>query len=95
MIRPILKKTAYELYKERKPKISHLRTFGCPCFIHNNGKRDIGKLDPKSDEGSFMGYTSKPKKYRVFFNKRSLYKFNKCLQGRDRLICNNFLIVGI
>ena len=54
-------KTAYELYKEKKPKISHFRTFGCPCFIHNNGKRDIGKLDAKLDEGIFMGYTSKPK----------------------------------
>ena len=71
MIRPILKKTAYELFKGKKPKISHFRTFGCPCFIHNNGKRNIGKLDAKSDEGIFMGYASKPKGYRVF-NKRTL-----------------------
>ena len=29
LIRPILKKNPYELYKGRKPNISHLRFFGC------------------------------------------------------------------
>ena len=28
-IGPILNKTPYELYKGRKPNISHLRVFGC------------------------------------------------------------------
>jgi len=38
LIRPIIKKTPYELYKGRKPNISHLRVFGCKCFVLNNGK---------------------------------------------------------
>ena len=38
LIRPILKKTPYELYNGRKPNISHLRVFGCKCLILNNGK---------------------------------------------------------
>ena len=50
LIRPILKKTPYELYKGRKPNISHLRVFGCKCFVLNNGKDNLGKFDPKSDE---------------------------------------------
>ena len=29
LIRPILKKTPYELYKGREPNISHLRVFVC------------------------------------------------------------------
>jgi len=28
LIRPLLKKTSYELYKGKKPNISHLRVFG-------------------------------------------------------------------
>jgi len=51
LIRPILKKTPYELYRGRKPNISHLRAFGCKFFILNNGKDNLGKFDPKSDEG--------------------------------------------
>ena len=63
-------KTSYELIKGRKPNISHLRTFGCKCFIHNNGKDNLGKFDPRSDEGIFVGYSSNSKAYRVY-NKRT------------------------
>jgi len=45
LIRPILKKTPYELYKGRKLNISHLRVFGCKCFVLNNGKDYLGKFD--------------------------------------------------
>ncbi|XP_061367426.1 uncharacterized protein LOC133310512 [Gastrolobium bilobum] len=71
MIRPSLKKTPYELLKRRKPSIVHFRTFGCKCFVHNNGKDNLGKFDPRSDEGVFLGYSSKSKAYRVY-NKRTM-----------------------
>ena len=71
MIRPILNKTPYELLKGRKPNIMHLRTFGCRCFVHNNGKNALGKFDPRSDEAIFLGYSSHSKAYKVF-NKRTL-----------------------
>jgi len=38
LIRPILKKTPYELFKGRKPNISSLKVFGCKCFILNKVK---------------------------------------------------------
>src|ERR1044072_8308269 len=57
LARPILKKTPYEIYKGRKPNISHLHVFGCKCFVHNNGKDNLGKFDAKSDEGIFLGYS--------------------------------------
>ena len=69
-IRPMLLKTPYELYKGRK-NISHLRSFDCKCFILNNEKHLIGKMDAKSDEAIFMGYALNSKAYRVF-NKTSL-----------------------
>ena len=64
-------KTHYELWKGRKPNISHLRPFGCTSFIHNNGKDNLGKFDAKSDEGILVGYSLNGKAYRVF-NKRTL-----------------------
>ena len=71
MIKPILNKTPYELFKGRKPNITHLRVFGCKCYVHNNGKDALGKLDPRSDEAIFLRYSSHSKAYKVF-NKRTL-----------------------
>ena len=66
MLRPMLKKTPYELLNGRVPNISHLRIFGCKCFVHNNDKDSLGKFDPRSDEGIFLGYSSRSKAYKMF-----------------------------
>jgi len=71
LIRPILKKTPYELFRGRKPNLSHLKVFGCKCFILNNGKDNLGKFDSKSDEGIFLGYSQHGHVYRVY-NKRTM-----------------------
>ena len=55
-LRKKLDKTPYELYNGRKPNLAHLHIFECKCFVHNNGKDNLGKFDPKSDEGIFLGY---------------------------------------
>jgi len=66
LIRPILKKTPYELFKGRKPNISHFRVFGCKCFILNNGKDNLGKFDSKANGGIFLGYSSQSHAYRAY-----------------------------
>ena len=71
IIRPILKKTHYELYKGRKPNISHLRVFGCKCFVLNNNKDSLGKFDARADEAILLSYSLHSKAYRVF-TKRTL-----------------------
>jgi len=58
LIRSILKKTPYELFKGRRPVLSHLKVFGCKFFILNNGKESLGKFDAKVDEGVFLGYAT-------------------------------------
>jgi len=70
-IRPILKKTPYELYKGRKTNISHLKVFGCKFFFLNNGKYSLAKFDAKDDEDIFLDYSLHSKAYRVF-TKRTL-----------------------
>ena len=68
--RPILNKTSYELWNNRKPKISYLRVFGCKFFILNT-KDNLEIFDSKVDEGIVLGYSTSSKAYRVF-NKRTL-----------------------
>ena len=87
LIRPILKLTPYELFKGRNTTISHLKIFGCKCFVLNNGKSNIGKFDSKADEGIFLGYSLTGKAYRVY-NKRTLnieesihVAFDECLEA--------------
>jgi len=69
LIRPILKKTPYELLNGRKPNIGHLKVFGCKCYILNNGKDNLRKFDEKADNGIFLGYSLSSHAYRVY-NKR-------------------------
>ena len=69
LIKPILKKTPYELFKGRRHVLSHLKVFRCKCFILNNGKESLGKFDAKTDEGVFLGYATQIHAYRVY-NKR-------------------------
>ena len=71
LIRPILMKTPYELWKGRKPNLDYFHAFGCKCFIRNNDKDNLEKFDPKSDEKIFLGYSIISKAFRVF-NKRTL-----------------------
>ncbi|KAJ9547054.1 hypothetical protein OSB04_019597 [Centaurea solstitialis] len=65
------RKTAYELFRNRKPSIEHFHIFGCVCYILNN-KDNLGKFDCKSDDGIFLGYSSISKTYRVFNKRRQL-----------------------
>ncbi len=64
-IRPILEKTAYELFKGRKPNISYFHQFGCTCYILNN-KLYLKKFDAKAQRGIFLGYSERSKAYRVY-----------------------------
>ena len=64
-----MKKSPYKLFKGRRLVLSHLKVFGCKCFILNNGKESLGKFDAKVDEGIFLGYATQSHAYRVY-NKR-------------------------
>jgi transposase InsO family protein len=64
-IRPILEKTAYELFKGRKPNISYFHQFGCTCYILIN-KVYLKKFDDKAQKEIFLGYSKRSKAYRVY-----------------------------
>ena len=67
-IRPIIKRTPYELWKGRKPNISYFHIFRPGCSILNT-KDKLSKFGPKYDPGIFLGYSSMSKAYRVYNKK--------------------------
>jgi hypothetical protein len=63
-LRSILNLTPFELRFECKPSVSHLRPFGCKCFVlkHDN----LDKFESRSSDDIFLGYTPHGRSYRVF-----------------------------
>jgi hypothetical protein len=62
-MRSLLNLTPFELRFGRQPSISHLRPFGCKCFILKHVNLD--KFESLSSYGIFLGYTPHGRSYRV------------------------------
>jgi hypothetical protein len=60
----ILFLTPFELCFGRKSSVTHLRPFGCKCFILKHGNLD--KFESHSSDGILLGYTPHGRSYRVF-----------------------------
>ena len=57
-------KTPEEVFSSKKPKVSHLRIFGCLVYIHIS-KENRTKLDISGKKGIFVGYSESSKDYRI------------------------------
>ena len=58
-------KSPMEIVKNRKIDLSHLKVFGCICFVHVQSlHRD--KLDPRATKCIFLGYSSTQKGYKCY-----------------------------
>ena len=71
------KKTPYEAWHGKKPKVSHLRIFGCVAHVKRVGP-GINKLADRSSKMVFIGYESGTKGY-MFFDPAT----NKLVVSRD------------
>jgi hypothetical protein len=63
-IKSFLHLTPFELRFGRKPSVSHLKPFGCKCFILKYGNLD--KFESHSFDGILLGYTPHDRSYRVY-----------------------------
>jgi len=55
----------------------HTKAFVSKCFIHNNGKKNLGKFDTSSNKGIFVNHSSISKVY---------YVYNKCIKVLEEFI---------
>lgn len=58
------KKTPFELWNNKTPKIDYYRVFRSPCYIFNT-KDNLDKFDSKLDKHLFLGYSQNSRTYRV------------------------------
>nr|GEU64845.1 hypothetical protein [Tanacetum cinerariifolium] len=58
-------KTPYELLHDRFPDLSFFHVFGALCYPTNNSE-NLGKFQPKSDIGIFIGYGPIKKAFRIY-----------------------------
>jgi hypothetical protein len=64
-LRPIIKKTPYELWIGRKPNLSYFKVFGSKYFILNEAPK-VTKFDSKLIERIFIRYSFTSKTYRIY-----------------------------
>ena len=57
--------TLYEVWKGRIPTVKYSHVFGSKCYILTDCEQRR-KMDPKSDEGIFLGYSTNSRAFRVF-----------------------------
>ena len=67
-------KTPYEMWHNKKPKLGHLKIFGCTAYVHNKTRKS--KFDSKSSKGILVGYV--PNGYKIF-----IAETNKFIVARD------------
>ena len=84
LIRPIINKIPYELWRGRRPNISYFHAFGCECYILNT-RDQLGKFDSKVDKGIFLGYSETSKAYRIYNSRTSVVEESIHVKFNDGL----------
>ena len=54
--------TPFELWYGHSPNVKHFKVFGRKCYILKDARN--GKFDAKSNEGIFLGYSTRSKSYK-------------------------------
>ncbi len=79
--------TPFEAWTGEKPKVDHLRIFGCTVYAHVP-KDERKKLDPKAKTCNLLGYGTETKGYRLYDSKlaKVFYSQDVILNESDHAI---------
>ena len=78
---------SYEAISGEKPKVGHLRVFGCTAYLHTP-KDERHKFNDKAQKCIFLGYSTNQKGYR-------LYDPNHCKIVHSRDVKFNEFVSGV
>ena len=73
--------TAYEAVTGKKPDLSSMHIFGSICYAY---VLENGKLDPRSEEGIFLGYDKYSPAYIVYLPKSKTFRKIRCVKFTDK-----------
>lgn len=76
------RKTPFEMFHGKKPDVSNMHIFGCDCFAYVQEKK---KLDPRSEQGVFIGYDVVSPAYLVYFPEKDEVKRIRCVKFHEKL----------
>ena len=76
LIRPLIKKTPYELWRGRRPNTSNFHPFKCECFILST--IELVKFDSKVDKGISPRHSDTSKAYNVQLTSYSCRRIHPC-----------------
>ena len=69
--------TPYESLTGKKPNVNNMNIFGSVCYAYIQNKK---KLDPRSEEGVFVGHDGSSPAYLVYFPKTNQVKRVRCVK---------------
>ena len=84
---PRIAKTPFEMLTSKKPNLENMHLFGSRCYTYIEDKR---KLDPRYDEGIFVGHDPTSPAYLVYYpeedklRKVRLVKFTDKIPNNDK-----------
>lgn len=76
-------KTPYEVYFNKLPEWTHLRTFGCEAYVHIP-KQKRKKWCSKSKKGILVGYPENSKGYKIYFKNTHSMEFHRDVIFREK-----------
>ena len=74
--------TPIEPFAGRKPDIQNMHAFGSTCFAYVQVNK---KLDPRSEEGIFVGYDTNSSAYLVYFPRHNEVQRVRCVKFLEDL----------
>ncbi|CAB4032274.1 myosin heavy fast skeletal muscle [Paramuricea clavata] len=78
-----LKKTPYEVFTSQKPNLQNMHVFGTVCYTYVQEKK---KLDPRGEEGIFVGYDKGSPAYLIYFPETGSIKRIRCVRFTDKFV---------